>query len=160
MSAYFNEMFDRDAVRAPYAQLQGWVDQMPAELRNLKQAEAEALFRRIGITFAVYGEGGDPDRLIPFDMMPRVFEQAEWRKLERGIKQRARALNAFLPRTPVQARLPRGRRAPPAGCSTRASCWAMASGKACGLSRASCCRSTPTWTGFSKGRPQSALISA
>jgi uncharacterized circularly permuted ATP-grasp superfamily protein len=39
----------------------------------MKQAEAEALFRRIGITFAVYGEGGDPDRLIPFDMFPRVF---------------------------------------------------------------------------------------
>ena len=69
---------------------------MPAELRSLKQAEAEALFRRIGITFAVYGEGGDPDRLIPFDMFPRVFTSAEWGKLEKGIKQRARALNAFL----------------------------------------------------------------
>ena len=61
-----------------------------------KQAEAEALFRRIGITFAVYGEGGDPDRLIPFDMFPRVFTAPEWAKLDRGIKQRARALNAFL----------------------------------------------------------------
>ncbi len=69
---------------------------MPAELRQMKQAEAEALFRRIGITFAVYGEGGDPDRLIPFDMFPRVFTGAEWARLERGIKQRARALNAFL----------------------------------------------------------------
>jgi uncharacterized circularly permuted ATP-grasp superfamily protein len=64
-------------------------------LRSLKQAEAEALFRRIGITFAVYGEGGDPDRLIPFDMFPRVFTGARMGKLERGIKQRARALNAF-----------------------------------------------------------------
>ncbi len=71
---------------------------MPAELRQMKQAEAEALFRRIGITFAVYGEGGDPDRLIPFDMFPRVFTAAEWGKLERGVKQRARALNAFLGR--------------------------------------------------------------
>ncbi|RZV98545.1 MAG: circularly permuted type 2 ATP-grasp protein, partial [Rhodobacteraceae bacterium] len=59
-------------------------------------SEAEAMFRRIGITFAVYGEGGDPDRLIPFDMFPRVFAADEWRRLERGIKQRARALNAFL----------------------------------------------------------------
>ena len=42
----------------------------------MKQAEAEALFRRIGITFAVYGEGGDPERLIPFDMIPRVFTEA------------------------------------------------------------------------------------
>ncbi|MFZ1468841.1 MAG: circularly permuted type 2 ATP-grasp protein [Paracoccaceae bacterium] len=83
-------------IRAPYARLQDWVQSMPAELRSLKQAEAEALFRRIGITFAVYGEGGDPDRLIPFDMFPRVFAAAEWARLEKGIKQRARALNAFL----------------------------------------------------------------
>ncbi len=93
---YYNEMFDRDRVRAPYALLSNWIATMPAEIRQMKQAEAEALFRRIGITFAVYGEGGDPDRLMPFDMMPRVFMQDEWRKLERGIKQRARALNAFL----------------------------------------------------------------
>ena len=48
----------------PYAGLDAWTRQMPPELRNLKQSEAEKLFRRIGITFAVYGEGGDPDRLI------------------------------------------------------------------------------------------------
>ncbi|MFN4154533.1 MAG: circularly permuted type 2 ATP-grasp protein [Paracoccaceae bacterium] len=89
-------MYQGDSVRAPYARLQDWMSSMPAELRQMKQAEAEALFRRIGITFAVYGEGGDPDRLIPFDMFPRVFSGAEWAKLERGIKQRARALNAFL----------------------------------------------------------------
>jgi len=83
-------------LRQPYARLQDWVQAMPVELRSLKQAEAEALFRRIGITFAVYGEGGDPDRLIPFDMFPRVFSAAEWARLEKGIKQRARALNAFL----------------------------------------------------------------
>lgn len=93
---YYNEMFEGNAVREPYARLNEWVEKMPADFRQMKQAEAEELFRRIGITFAVYGEGGDPDRLIPFDMMPRVFEQAEWRRLERGIKQRARALNAFL----------------------------------------------------------------
>ncbi|OOY24225.1 hypothetical protein BMI91_09185 [Thioclava sediminum] len=96
MTEYFNEMFDGGKVRQPYNGLDGWMREMPSELRAMKQAEAEALFRRIGITFAVYGEGGDPDRLIPFDMFPRVFTQPEWRKLERGIKQRARALNAFL----------------------------------------------------------------
>ena len=89
-------MFQSGGVRPPYAKVQEWVNGMPADLRNLKQAEAEALFRRIGITFAVYGEGGDPDRLIPFDMFPRVFTGLEWHRLERGIKQRARALNAFL----------------------------------------------------------------
>ncbi|MBE3639417.1 circularly permuted type 2 ATP-grasp protein [Mangrovicoccus algicola] len=95
-TTYFNEMYDRGEIRLPYANLETWQRDMPQELRNLKQAEAEALFRRIGITFAVYGEGGDPDRLIPFDMFPRVFTHGEWTRLERGIKQRARALNAFL----------------------------------------------------------------
>ncbi|MES2846955.1 MAG: circularly permuted type 2 ATP-grasp protein [Pseudomonadota bacterium] len=89
-------MYQGAEVRLPYARLEDWMRAMPAELRSLKQAEAEALFRRIGITFAVYGEGGDPDRLIPFDMFPRVFTSTEWARLERGIKQRARALNAFL----------------------------------------------------------------
>ncbi|MES2969469.1 MAG: circularly permuted type 2 ATP-grasp protein [Pseudomonadota bacterium] len=89
-------MYQGAEVRLPYARLEDWMRAMPAELRSLKQAEAEALFRRIGITFAVYGEGGDPDRLIPFDMFPRVFTGTEWARLERGIKQRARALNAFL----------------------------------------------------------------
>ncbi|MBI1219717.1 MAG: circularly permuted type 2 ATP-grasp protein [Rhodobacteraceae bacterium] len=93
---YFNEMYHDGSARPPYRHLENWTADMPAELRSLKQAEAEALFRRIGITFAVYGEGGDPDRLIPFDMFPRVFTNAEWTKMERGIKQRARALNAFL----------------------------------------------------------------
>jgi hypothetical protein len=66
----FNEMYQGAGVRPPYERLEDWVAAMPQELRSLKQAEAEALFRRIGITFAVYGEGGDPDRLIPFDMFP------------------------------------------------------------------------------------------
>ena len=96
MTSYFNEMYQGDTIRAPYARLGDWMQSMPAALRQMKQAEAEALFRRIGITFAVYGEGGDPDRLIPFDMFPRVFSSLEWAKLERGVKQRARALNAFL----------------------------------------------------------------
>lgn len=96
MTTNFNEMYLDAKVRAPYAHLEAWMRTMPADLRIQKQAEAEALFRRIGITFAVYGEGGDPDRLIPFDMFPRVFTHNEWARLERGIKQRARALNAFL----------------------------------------------------------------
>ncbi|TRD21525.1 circularly permuted type 2 ATP-grasp protein [Palleronia caenipelagi] len=96
MPEFFNEMYDQGAVRAPYEGIEAWARDMPADLRGLKQSEAEALFRRIGITFAVYGEGGSPDRLIPFDMFPRVFAADEWARLERGIKQRARALNAFL----------------------------------------------------------------
>ncbi|SFE65198.1 circularly permuted type 2 ATP-grasp protein [Roseivivax sediminis] len=93
---FFNEMLTGSDVRAAYESLQRWQADMPSELRTLKQHEAEELFRRVGITFAVYGEGGDPERLIPFDMFPRVFTADEWRKLDRGIRQRAAALNAFI----------------------------------------------------------------
>jgi uncharacterized circularly permuted ATP-grasp superfamily protein len=89
-------MFDGETVRPAYEPLSRWVRETPPATIIQKKQEAEALFRRIGITFAVYGEGGDTERLIPFDLMPRVFTEAEWRKLERGVKQRARALNAFL----------------------------------------------------------------
>ncbi len=89
-------MYDGENIRAAYSQVMEWVNRTPAGTLAQKKLEAEALFRRIGITFAVYGEGEDTERLIPFDMMPRVFTEAEWRKLERGVKQRARALNAFL----------------------------------------------------------------
>ena len=83
-------------VRPAYADFAELLDGLSIESLVTKQVAAEELFRRLGITFAVYGEGGDPDRLIPFDMFPRVFTGAEWARLERGIKQRARALNAFL----------------------------------------------------------------
>ena len=92
----FDEMHGEGGVREPYRQIAAWLDQIGPEAFALKKQEAETLFRRIGITFAVYGEGGDPERLIPFDLIPRVFSASEWRTLSRGIIQRARALNAFL----------------------------------------------------------------
>jgi len=95
-SKFFNEMYDGEAVRPPYAKLMEWVNAHDGAALDLKRQEAETIFRRIGITFAVYGEEGATERLIPFDLMPRVFTDPEWRKLERGIRQRARALNAFL----------------------------------------------------------------
>jgi len=63
---------------------------------KLKAREAEVLFRRSGITFAVYTEGGDPERLIPFDIIPRILDRKAWLLLERGLTQRVKALNAFL----------------------------------------------------------------
>lgn len=85
-----------DGVRPPYARVAEWLDEIGLNLLDLRAKEAEALFRRIGITFAVYGEGGDPERLIPFDLIPRVIGAAEWDHLSAGIAQRAKALNAFL----------------------------------------------------------------
>ncbi len=92
----FDETGGRDAARPHYDLIRGWLRDTPAELVALKRREAELLFRRIGITFAVYTAGGDPERLIPFDIIPRVLDQTEWRKLARGLVQRVRALNAFI----------------------------------------------------------------
>ncbi|MFW5833079.1 MAG: circularly permuted type 2 ATP-grasp protein [Pseudomonadota bacterium] len=94
---FFNEMYEADgSVRPSYAGVARWLDATPAELVELKRREAEFLFRRIGITFAVYGAGADPERIIPFDIVPRVIAADEWDLLARGLEQRVRALNAFL----------------------------------------------------------------
>ncbi len=93
----FYEMHDQDgAIRQCYAEVQRWIEATGIAGLQRRMEEAEAIFRRIGITFAVYGEGGDPERLIPFDLLPRVFSRMEWQRLEQGIRQRAQALNAFL----------------------------------------------------------------
>ncbi|MYZ47483.1 circularly permuted type 2 ATP-grasp protein [Propylenella binzhouense] len=83
-------------VRRPYAELAAWLDRQPKGLLKRKQQEADTIFRRLGITFSVYGEANALERLIPFDLVPRIISAAEWRHLERGIEQRVRALNAFL----------------------------------------------------------------
>jgi len=93
---FFEMLGEANAVRDCYAPVQHWVEETGIEGLKRRMIEAEAIFRRIGITFAVYGEGGDPERLIPFDLLPRIFTAAEWTKLEAGIRQRAAALNAFL----------------------------------------------------------------
>ena len=83
-------------VRPAYAQYCDWYDQQDRAVLARKGGEAERTFRRTGITFNVYGEGDAEERLIPFDMIPRIIDGAQWRRLERGIEQRVRALNAFL----------------------------------------------------------------
>ena len=97
MRQAFDEMSITDGqVRPAYETLRRWLDSVPHDVLDHRRKEAEYIFRRIGITFAVYGEGGDPERLIPFDLLPRIFTANEWRILDKGIRQRARALNAFL----------------------------------------------------------------
>ena len=93
----FNEMEDPGGdVRAGYKYIADWLDSTPFDYLQLKQREAEFLYRRIGITFAVYGAEGGSERIIPFDIVPRVFSREEWAFLERGLTQRVKALNAFL----------------------------------------------------------------
>jgi uncharacterized circularly permuted ATP-grasp superfamily protein len=83
-------------VRPAYDAIKRWLDGAPADLLDARRRQAEILFRRIGITFAVYGAEEASERLIPFDIVPRVITQAEWLKLEKGLRQRVGALNAFL----------------------------------------------------------------
>ncbi|HYC04071.1 MAG TPA: circularly permuted type 2 ATP-grasp protein [Azospirillaceae bacterium] len=99
MGLAFDEMTGgaaADAARAPYDAVRRWLAEMPPDIMELKRREAEILFRRVGITFAVYTEGGDPERLIPFDIIPRILDRGEWDFLQRGLEQRVKALNAFL----------------------------------------------------------------
>ncbi|MEX6723216.1 circularly permuted type 2 ATP-grasp protein [Parapedomonas caeni] len=97
MAGAYDEMGGTDGqLRSQYEVVQAWLDDTPPDLLELKRREADALFRRIGITFAVYTEGGDPERLIPFDMIPRVLDATEWASLRRGLEQRVKALNAFI----------------------------------------------------------------
>lgn len=93
----YDEMLDADgSVRAAYAGYCKWYEEQPPDLLRRKKSEAEAFFRRTGITFNVYGAEDAEERLIPFDMVPRIITANQWRKLARGIEQRVRALNAFL----------------------------------------------------------------
>ncbi|WP_423143079.1 circularly permuted type 2 ATP-grasp protein [Parablastomonas sp. CN1-191] len=84
------------SVRDAYAGYCRWFAAQDRGLLQRKGIEAENFFRRTGITFNVYGEDAGEERLIPFDMVPRIVTAAEWRKLSRGIEQRVRAINAFL----------------------------------------------------------------
>ncbi len=93
----FDEMHDAaGGVRPAYHDYCRWFDRQDPALLRRKHAEAENNFRRTGITFNVYGEDEAEERLIPFDMVPRVIGADEWRRLARGIEQRVHALNALL----------------------------------------------------------------
>jgi uncharacterized circularly permuted ATP-grasp superfamily protein len=97
MSTAFDEMTKAEGgVRAPYEQLSRWLNELPAEVLDYRRREAELIFRRIGITFAVYGEADATERLIPFDVIPRILSAQEWQLVEKGLKQRVKALNMFI----------------------------------------------------------------
>ncbi|MCC0055855.1 MAG: circularly permuted type 2 ATP-grasp protein [Rhodobiaceae bacterium] len=82
--------------RSGYEAIDAFLQSTTPEVLASRRAEAELLFRRIGITFAVYGEANSEERIIPFDIIPRVITRPEWDSLSAGLEQRARAINAFL----------------------------------------------------------------
>jgi uncharacterized circularly permuted ATP-grasp superfamily protein len=85
-----------DDCRPGYEMVRAWLATTPPETLRQRQREAEMLFRRIGITFAVYGDAEGEERLIPFDIVPRILTRREWNRLSSGLAQRVTALNMFL----------------------------------------------------------------
>jgi len=97
MPNFYDEMYDTTAtVRPHYTAFAEWLAQQAPQVIEQKRAEAELNFQRVGITFAVYGDNAGKERLIPFDMIPRVINAAEWARLQAGLVQRVTALNRFL----------------------------------------------------------------
>ena len=93
----FDEIYGAgDAPRAEFEALARWIEATPREELDRRQHAAEAAFRQLGITFAVYGEEEAAERIIPFDIVPRVFSAKEWTNLKAGLEQRVLAINAFL----------------------------------------------------------------
>jgi uncharacterized circularly permuted ATP-grasp superfamily protein len=99
--AYYDEMHATStSVRPHYQSYDRWLSRQPRDVMRARREEAEMIFRRVGITFAVYGakdeEGAGTERLIPFDLIPRVIPAHEWAAMERGLVQRVTALNRFI----------------------------------------------------------------
>ncbi|WP_297801059.1 circularly permuted type 2 ATP-grasp protein [uncultured Brevundimonas sp.] len=93
----FDEMLGLgDTPREAYRKAAQWLNNAPPDLLRARSKQAELFFRRMGITFAVYGEAESNERLIPFDVVPRIIDAAEWKGLEAGLIQRVSAINAFL----------------------------------------------------------------
>ena len=97
MPVAFDEMRAEDGkVRAAYQALSEWLERVPPDVLDYRRREAETIFRRMGITFAVYGETESTERLIPFDIIPRILTAKEWALISRGLAQRVKALNAYI----------------------------------------------------------------
>jgi uncharacterized circularly permuted ATP-grasp superfamily protein len=92
----FSEMGPAGQPRPAYRKLQDWLTTVPPAVLNRRREEADQIFRRRGITFAVYGDPSAAERLIPFDVIPRILAKREWDLLSAGCIQRVKALNMFL----------------------------------------------------------------
>ncbi len=90
----------KGVLRGHYEAYAAWLSQQSESKMLSRREEAELVFRRVGITFAVYGEkdadGAGTERLIPFDLIPRIVPASEWASLELGLTQRVKALNRFI----------------------------------------------------------------
>ncbi|MEI7530647.1 MAG: circularly permuted type 2 ATP-grasp protein [Betaproteobacteria bacterium] len=97
MEHIYDEMFSQNGTaRFHYEHFYHWLKNQSLKKMALKKSEADLIFRRVGITFAVYGDAQGTERTIPFDQIPRIIPKKEWGMLEDGLKQRVKALNLFL----------------------------------------------------------------
>ena len=102
----FDELFAAPGVPRPHARpIVELLESLTHEEVAERQGRADLAFRHLGITFTVYSEEAGTERIWPFDLVPRVVAAAEWERLERGLKQRVLALNAFIHDTYNEARI-------------------------------------------------------
>jgi uncharacterized circularly permuted ATP-grasp superfamily protein len=97
---FYDEMFGLSAAQAKplphYEAYRAWSQAYTPQAMAVKRAQADAAFRQVGITFAVYGDDAGTERLIPFDLIPRIIPNHEWATLQKGLVQRVQALNLFI----------------------------------------------------------------
>ena len=97
LGGFWDEMFEADGrVREHYVRLAGRLATLSPQDVTRRQLAAELSFQARGITFAVNQDPGGLEKIIPFDLIPRIITAEEWRRIERGLEQRVRALNLFL----------------------------------------------------------------
>lgn len=92
----WDEMYQDENVRGHYRQVLESLSSIPADELSKKEELAKSLFMAQGITFTVYSSGEGIEKIFPFDIIPRIITASEWSFIERGIKQRLKALNLFL----------------------------------------------------------------
>ncbi len=95
--SFFDEMhLEGGGVRAPYDLYSEWLHSTPPDELQKRHRSTDQIFRRVGITFNVYGAEDGVERLIPFDVIPRILSAEEWDIVSKGVCQRVDAINAFL----------------------------------------------------------------
>lgn len=96
LESVFDEMMSDDFIRNHYQEFMTSFEKLDVTEMDQKSELAKKLFLTQGITFTVYSDGEGIEKIFPFDIVPRIIQAAEWDFIEKGIKQRLKALNIFL----------------------------------------------------------------
>ncbi len=94
---FYDELIDADGTPRPGARLLvEKIESLPQGDLAMRQRAAEALLFKMGITFNVYGREEGTEKIMPFDIIPRIVSSSDWEQIESGLKQRIFALNEFI----------------------------------------------------------------